>query len=102
MGRGESLSQTAGESLSQTDRRVPPVQEKKHREKKQPIGKGQKKKQTTVSSISISLRRLKIPRDAHPNDSKWVLRMKRNPDRGTIRDKVRLGIRGFPQVKGKD
>jgi hypothetical protein len=46
MGRGESLSQTAGES--QTARRVPPVQEKKHREKKQPIGKGQKKKRTTV------------------------------------------------------
>jgi hypothetical protein len=44
---GESLSQTAGESMSQTARRVPPVQEKKHREKKQPIGKGQKKKQTT-------------------------------------------------------
>jgi hypothetical protein len=43
---GESLSKTAGESmgrgesLSQTARRVPPVQEKKHREKKQSIGKG--------------------------------------------------------------
>jgi hypothetical protein len=47
MRRGESLSKTAGESMSQTARRVPLVQEKKHREKKQPIGKGQKKKQTT-------------------------------------------------------
>jgi hypothetical protein len=43
---GESMGR--GESMSQTARRVPPVQEKKHREKKQPIGKGQKKKQTTV------------------------------------------------------
>jgi hypothetical protein len=44
---------------------------------------------------------LTIPTDAHPIDSKWVLRMKRNPD-GTIRYKVRLVIRGFQQIKGKD
>jgi hypothetical protein len=50
---GESMSQTAGESMSQTARRVPPVQEKKHREKKQPIGKGQKKKQTTPSLATV-------------------------------------------------
>jgi hypothetical protein len=44
---------------------------------------------------------LKIPTDAHPIDSKWVLRVKRNPN-GTIRYKVRLVIQGFQQIKDKD
>jgi hypothetical protein len=55
MGRGESLSQTAGESmgrgesLSQTARRVPPVQEKKQPTRKEATDRKRNNRQNTSS-----------------------------------------------------
>jgi hypothetical protein len=51
MGRGESLSQTAGESMSQTARRVPSVQEKKQPTRKEATDRKRNNRQNTSSHI---------------------------------------------------
>jgi hypothetical protein len=44
---------------------------------------------------------IELPPGIKPIDSKWIFRMKRNPD-GSTRYKARLVIRGFQQIKGRD
>lgn len=44
----------------------------------------------------------KLPEGRHPIDSKWVLKVKQNPDGSIQKFKARLVCKGFAQVAGVD